>query len=176
LIAEHADKSLDELVSLRIINADQKAQAQAKPDLEDKLQQLQKQLEVLEQIEREHRALLAAQEKSLTEKFEADKAELVAELEEKAASESAKSLSDNLLVLSQFLRLAAARRAEDIDTTADENVALEGVLLHVYSGDESAVSTMLKLVHGADDPTLSTSNEVLQTTCMCLDPKQKSTR
>jgi hypothetical protein len=30
--------------------------------------------------------------------------------------------------------LAAARRADDVDSTSDESMALEGVLLHVYAG------------------------------------------
>jgi hypothetical protein len=47
-------------------------------------------------------------------------------------------------------------------------MALEGVLLHIYSGDENAVATMMKLVQGADEQTRSTSNEALQTTCKCF--------
>lgn len=44
-------------------------------------------------------------------------------------------------------------------------MALEGVLLHIYSGDENAVATMLKLVHGSDEQARSTTGDTLQTTC-----------
>lgn len=166
LIAENPGKSLDELVSLKIINADQKAQRLGIPELEEKSQQLIKQIEMLEEIEKEFKVKLAEQEKILTEQFEKEKAALVAELEKKVETESSKSLNSSLLLLSQFLRLAAARRAEDAETVEDEGQALEGVLLQVYSGDDNAVATMLKLVHGSDEQTISTSSETLQTTCM----------
>jgi hypothetical protein len=87
------------------------------------------------------------------------------QVKDEAEKNLAKTLHDNLLVLSQFLRLAAARRAEEADSQLDENLALEGVLLNVYSGDENAVATMLKLVQGAEEPTRSTSGETLKTTC-----------
>jgi hypothetical protein len=76
-----------------------------------------------------------------------------------------KEQQSNLLLLSQFLRLAAARRAEEADSTLDENQALEGVLLSVYSGDESAVATMLKLINGSNENTFAVTGEKLQTTC-----------
>ncbi|KAL2145229.1 hypothetical protein VTI28DRAFT_7738 [Corynascus sepedonium] len=164
IIAEHNGKSLDELVAAKIINADQKASHLKKPALQAQLFQLEEQLAQHKKIDQEHRARLAEQEKTLTEKFEKEKADIVAELTEKADAEAKKSLHDNLLILSQFLRLAAARRAEDVDSSTDENMALEGVLLHIYSGDENAVSTMLKLVQGADEQTRSTTGETLQTT------------
>lgn len=44
-------------------------------------------------------------------------------------------------------------------------MALEGVLLNVYSGDDHAVSTILKLIEGSSETTFSVSGEQLQTTC-----------
>jgi hypothetical protein len=104
-------------------------------------------------------------ETTLTEKFEKEKADAISELTEKAEADAKKSLHDSLLVLSQFLRLAAARRSEDADAGLDENMALEGVLLNVYSGDENAVSTMLKLIEGSSEVTHSVAGDELQTTC-----------
>ena len=101
----------------------------------------------------------------MSEKFEKKQADTIAELTAKAEADANASLRANLLTLSQFLRLAAARRAEDADSSSDESMALEGVLLHIYSGDENAVATMLKLVEGADEQTRSTSGDALQTTC-----------
>ncbi|KAK3941715.1 hypothetical protein QBC46DRAFT_381810 [Diplogelasinospora grovesii] len=164
IIADHPGKSLDELVSLKLINADQKASHLKKPALREQLAQLEEQLATHKKIDAESRARLAEHEKTLTAKFEKEKAELVAELEKKAADQANTMLKDNLLVLSQFLRLAAARRTEDADSTSDESQALEGVLLHIYSGDEDAVATMLKLVQGVEEQTRSTTGELLATT------------
>lgn len=44
-------------------------------------------------------------------------------------------------------------------------MALEGVLLNVYCGDENAVTTMLKLIEGTDEKTKGVSGDELQTTC-----------
>jgi hypothetical protein len=107
----------------------------------------------------------AAFEKSLTEKLESEHQAELAKVKQETDKSASKTLHDNLLALSQFLRLAAARRAEEADSQLDENRALEGVLLNVYSGDENAVATMLKLVQGVEEPTLSTSGEPLKTTC-----------
>ncbi|RYP53393.1 hypothetical protein DL768_001638 [Monosporascus sp. mg162] len=168
IVAEHKDKSLDELVQLKLINSDQRAQRMKKPQLEAQLAQIEEQLAQFKKVDEEYRTRLAAEkaslEKSLTEKFENEKAEAVNEIKEKAEADSKKTLHDSLLTLSQFLRLAAARRSEEADAGLDENMALEGVLLSVYSGDEHAVSTMLKLIEGSDEKTLSVSGEELQTT------------
>ncbi|KAJ9161009.1 Transcription factor CBF NF-Y histone domain-containing protein [Coniochaeta hoffmannii] len=168
LIASHPDKSLDELVAAKIINADQKAQVLKKPGLQAQLAQLQEQLTQYLKVDQEYRGRLASEkaafEKSLTEKLEKEHQAELAKFKEESEKSTSKTLHDNLLVLSQFLRLAAARRAEEADSQADENLALEGVLLNVYSGDENAVATMLKLVQGVEEPTRSTSGETLKTT------------
>lgn len=164
-VAEHPDKSLEELVSLKIINADQKASIQKKPTLQSQLAQFEEQLAQAKKLEQDYRTRLAEFEKTLVDKVEKEKAELVTETKDKAAAEAAAALKEKLLVLSQFLRLAAARRAEDSDGHEDENQALEGVLLNVYSGDDNAVATMLKLVEGVDEPTPSTTGDLLKTTC-----------
>jgi len=169
VIASHSDKSLDELVSAKIINADQKAQVLKKPGLQAQLAQLQEQLTQYLKVDQEYRGRLAnektAFEKDLTEKLEKEHSSTLTQVKEDAEKNSTKTLHDNFLVLSQFLRLAAARRAEEADSQLDENMALEGVLLNVYSGDENAVATMLKLAEGAEEPTRSTSGETLKTTC-----------
>lgn len=120
-------------------------------------------------MDEEYRARSAAEkatlEKTLTEKFDKEKADAISELTEKAKTDAKKTLQDSLLVISQFLRLAAARRSEEADAGLDENMALEGVLLNVYSGDENAVSTMLKLIEGSSEVTYSVAGEELKTTC-----------
>jgi hypothetical protein len=170
LILQHKGKSPEELVAAKIINADQRAQALKKPQLESQLAQLEEQLAQYKKIDEEYRtrgvADKAKVEKDLTERLEKEKADALVAVTEKAAADTKKTQHDNLLVLSQFLRLAAARRSEDADAGLDENMALEGVLLNVYSGDENAVSTMVKLIEGSEENTKSVSGDELQTTCM----------
>lgn len=172
IIDQHKDKSLDELVNARIINADQRTQRLKKPQLESQLAQLEEQLAQYKKVDEEYRTRIAAEkaslEKSLTEGFEKEKADAISEIKEQAAADSKKTQHDSLLVLSQFLRLAAARRTEEADAGLDENMALEGVLLNVYSGDENAVSTMIKLIEGSEEKTTSVSGDELQTTCSCI--------
>ncbi|KAK5660642.1 hypothetical protein OQA88_12005 [Cercophora sp. LCS_1] len=163
IVNEHKGKDLDELVASKIINADQKASLLKKPALQAQLAQLEEQLAQQKKIELEHRVRVAEVEKTLTENFQKEKASAIAEVKDQAAAEAKATLHSNLLVLSQFLRLAAARRAEGEDTS-DEGQALEGVLLHIYSGDEAAVTAMLKLVGGSDEQTTGTNGEQLQTT------------
>ncbi|KAK6824732.1 hypothetical protein PG995_015660 [Apiospora arundinis] len=167
LIEQHKDKSLEELVAAKIINADQKSQVLKKPQLESQLAQVEEQLTQYKKIEAEYRTKSATDkakvEKDLTERLEKEKADALVAATEKAAADIKKVQHDSLLILTQFLRLAAARRSEDADATADENMALEGVLLNVYSGDESAVSTMLKLIEGSEEKTRSVSGDELQT-------------
>ncbi|KAI0445716.1 hypothetical protein F4803DRAFT_507073 [Xylaria telfairii] len=168
IVDQYKDKTLDELVEAKIINADQRAQRLKKPQLEGQLAQYEEQLAQYKKVDEEYRSRAAADkatiEKTLTEKFAKEKADAITELTEKAAADSEKTLHDSLLALSQFLRLAAARRSEDVDAGLDENMALEGVLLNVYSGDEQAVSTMLKLIEGSSETTHSVAGEELQTT------------
>ncbi|CAK7266440.1 hypothetical protein SEPCBS119000_002030 [Sporothrix epigloea] len=168
LVAEHKDKSLDELVTLKIINTDQKAQILKKPAIQFQLAQYEEQYSQFKKLDTEFRERLASEKaeitKTMTDKFEQEKADAVREATEAATAASEKTLHDSLLTLSQFLRLAAARRADDQNQQLDENLALEGVLLQIYSGDENGVATMLKLVQGAEETTEGVSNEPLQTT------------
>lgn len=160
------------MVAAKIINADQKSQVLKKPQLELQLAQVEEQLAQYKKIDEEYRTKSAADkakvEKDLTERLEKEKADALVAATEKAAADVKNVQHDSLLVLTQFLRLAAARRSEDADATADENMALEGVLLNVYSGDENAVATMMKLIEGSEEKTRSVSGDELQTSCMSL--------
>ena len=133
---------------------------------------MEEQLAQYKKVDADYRARLEAEkerlEKDVVEKLEKEKADAVREVEKKADADAKRTVRDNFLALSQFLRLAAARRAEEADPTLDENMALEGVLLAVYGGDEHAVSTMIKLVEGSDEKTVGTAGEQLQSTCKLL--------
>lgn len=172
-MAEHAGKSLDELISLKVINADQKAQIQKKPALQSQLAQLEESLAQHKKIDQEYRVRISAEraelERVFADKYEKEKAEAVAEAKEAVEAAAKKELQDSLLIVSQFLALAAQRRAEDVDQSDDENMALEGVLLSIYAGDASGVVGMQKLVRGEDEPTKSVAGVLLATTCKLPD-------
>ncbi|KAM5345727.1 hypothetical protein ACJ41O_011588 [Fusarium nematophilum] len=160
LLSQHAGKSLDDLVDAKIINIDQRAQILKKPALQAQLAQFEEQLAQYQRVDEQYRTRAATDKAEWEKNLEKAKAEAVAE----AKGEFTKSLHDNLLVLSQFLRLAAYRREEAQDPESDESQAIEGVLLAIYSGDENAVQSMLKLVNGAEDQIVSVPGEQLQTT------------
>jgi hypothetical protein len=160
LIAQHAGKSLDDLVAQKIINTDQKAQILKKPALQAQLTQLEEQQTQYIKVHEQYQAKAAADKAELDKVLDKVKAEAVAE----AQAGFKQQLHDNLLLLSQFLRLAAYRREEAKEPESDESQAIEGVLLAIYSGDEGAVSSMLKLVEGSEDPILSVPGDQLQTT------------
>lgn len=81
-----------------------------------------------------------------------------------------------MLLVSQFLRLAAFRREDGADPESDESQAIEGALLLLYAGDDSAVDAILKLVQGSEDTILSVAGEPLKTDCTSQCPLHVSTR
>ncbi|KAG6112892.1 hypothetical protein E4U31_002111 [Claviceps sp. LM219 group G6] len=164
ILSQHAGIPLDELVSSRIINTDQKAQIEKKPALQAQLVQLEEQLVQYQKIHEQYRSRAVAEKAEWKKSLEKEKADAVS----KAQIGFQQSLRDSFLTLSQFLRLAAYRREEASETESEENQstesqAIEGVLMAIYTGDDNAVSSMLKLVHGTDDKVLNVSGETLQT-------------
>lgn len=145
-----------------MLNADQKAQILKKPALQSQLAQAEEQLAQYLKVDEQYRTRTAADKAELEKNLEKAKADAASEA--KASFE--KSQRENLLLLSQFLRLAAYRREEAADPESDESQAIEGVLLAIYTGDENAVNAMLKLVEGSSDKILSVPGEQLQTACM----------
>lgn len=94
--------------------------------------------------------------------------EKVAAVKIEAVAVAQEEQKASLLLISQFLRLAAVRRGdEEVDHTLDENRALEGVLARLYAGDDSAVVTMLNLIQGSEQTVFSVEGEILTTTCRC---------
>lgn len=154
------------MVASRIINPDQKTQILKKPALEAQVAQYEEQLAQIIKVDEQYRAQAATDKAELTETVEKAKAEAVAE----AKAEFEKTQRANLLLLSQFLRLAAYRREEATDPESDESQAIEGVLLAIYAGDDSAVNSMLSLVNGSSDKIISVPGELLQTNCTYRQP------
>lgn len=178
VLDQNPGKTLDQLVAARKINADQKAQILKKPALQASLTQLEEQIAQYKKFDQEYKARTQAEkaaiEKEFTEKSGKQLEEAVAAAKTEAAAASLKEQQENLLVLSKFLRLAASRRAADVDQALDENQALEGVLVEVYAGDMTAVVAMEKLVNGSDKKTKSIGGDQLNTTCKsCNFPQEE---
>ena len=167
IIAENPDKSLDELLAARKINQDQKAQAQKKPALQASLAQLEEQIAQYQQFDEEYQKRLstekAALETSHKEELEKLRDSAIAE----ASAAGKKEAKESLLVLSKFLRAAAAKR-QDGDETSEENRAFEGALLLVYGGDASAVGAMEKIIEGSEDKVPAVDGQALDITCKFL--------
>ncbi len=160
------------MVASKVINTDQRAQIQKKPALQAQLAQFEEQLAQYQKVHDQYTAKAAAEKAEWEKSLEQVKTDAVKEAKEEASA----SFRENLLVLSQFLRLAAYRREEGGDPEADETQAIEGVLLAIYAGDSSAVNAMEKLVSGVDEQVVSVPGEQLQSTCKWPDVFRNSRR
>jgi hypothetical protein len=172
ILAENPGKTLDELVAARKINADQKAQILKKPQLQASLTQLEEQIAQYKKFDQEYKARSQAEkaefEKTFTEKASKELEEAVAAAKAEAETNALKEQKHNLLLLSQFLKLAAIRRGEDETAELEESKALEGLLAQVYAGDATAVASMLNLIQGSSDTITSVMGEHLSVTCKIL--------
>ncbi|KAI9893738.1 MAG: hypothetical protein M1814_005954 [Vezdaea aestivalis] len=163
-ISEYAGQSLDDLVAARKINNDQKAQLAKAPALKESLAQLEEQINTHKKVESEFRALIEREKATLRAAHDTEKKEWKQAVET-AKDEGRKEAKDeemsNLLVLTQFLRAAAAKRMEEELAGEAENRAFEGVLLLVYGGDETAIQAAKKLVSGAEEPVTATDGSLI---------------
>lgn len=164
IMAENPNMSLDELLSSRKINQDQKAQAQKKPSLQASLAQLEEQIAQYKQFDDEYQKRISSEKLALetSHKEELEKVKEAAVTEAKA--ESVKTAKDNLLVLSKFLRAAAAKR-QGGDETSAENRAFEGALLLIYGGEVGAVVAMEMLIAGSDEMVPTVDQTPSEFTC-----------
>ncbi|SLM34334.1 hypothetical protein LPUS_03083 [Lasallia pustulata] len=159
IIAENPGTSLDDLLSSRKINQDQKAQALKKPSLQASLAQLEEQIAQYKKFDEEYQDRLNA-EKSALQSSHKDELLKVKELAvAETEIEAKKEANENMLVLSKFLRAAAAKRQSG-DEKSVENQAFEGALLLVYGGDASAVAAIEKLIEGSDEKVPAVEKEL----------------
>ena len=133
------------------------------------LAQLEEQISQYKQFDEDYQKRLSAEKAALesSHKDELQKVRDVAVVE--AAAEGKKEAKDNLLVLSKFLRAAAAKR-QGGDETSAENRAFEGALLLVYGGEAGAVAAMESLVDGSEDKVPTVDQTPSEFTCKCSYP------
>lgn len=107
-------------------------------------------------------------EKSALETAHKDELEKVKDVAATQATEQGKKeAKDNLLVLSKFLRAAAAKR-QGGDETSAENRAFEGALLLVYGGEASAVVAMESLIAGSEEKVPTVDQTPSEFSCECF--------
>jgi ribosomal protein L16 Arg81 hydroxylase len=151
-------------VASRKINNDQKAQVLKKPQLQAQLSQLEEQLSQYKKIDQEYQQKMTSERELLQSSHREELEKLTATLKAEAAAELQKSLKQRYLVLSQFLRTAAAKRQQEGPET-DERQAFEGVLLLVYGGDAAAVDAIEKVVEGSTELVNSVEGTATGVTC-----------
>jgi hypothetical protein len=164
IIDENPGKSLDELVAARKINADQKAQALKKPQLQAQVASLEEQLALYRKLDSEYESRLAKEKEAFESAHaaELDSAREAAKADAKADAEV--EIKDKLLVFARFLAAAANRRNAG-DETGDDARAFDGALFLVYSGDYNAVNNALKLVDGAEEMVPAMDGSYTGVTC-----------
>lgn len=164
VISEHPGKSLDELVAEKKINSDQKTQALKKPTLQAYVAQIEEQIHHYKQFATYYEERLANQkaelEKAYNEELDASKTKTIVETSEAHY----KDFRRKLLTLSKFLCAAAAMRRSGDESSSDSH-AFEGVLYQVYGGSPDAVTSMLKLIDGADEKIIGVEGTALEITC-----------
>lgn len=167
IIKEHPDLSLDDLVATRKINQDQKAQALKKPALQSSLVQLEEQIAAYRKVEEELRQRFEGEQQHMRDAHQKELEEVRNAAKAEVSANSRSDIRQKLLVMSRFLRAAAARRQAD-DEDSDESKAFEGVLLLLYGGDVVAVDAAERLINGTQDKAPSTESVATEVACMSL--------
>jgi hypothetical protein len=165
IIAENPGKSLDSLVADRKLNVDQKAAALKKPQLQAQLAQLEEQSAHYRKFDSDYQVKFNKQREDLLATHQKDLDELRENTQKEATQLGATELRKKLLIFSQFLRAAAAKRTIEDDQDTDESLAFEGALLLVYGGDEKAVDAAINLIEGSSEQVLSIEGTPTPITC-----------
>ncbi|KAI7532241.1 hypothetical protein KC331_g13689 [Hortaea werneckii] len=142
--------SLNDLVAQRKINQDQKAAAEKKPQIQAQLKDVEGQVQVFRSVNAEYLAQLQKQKDELAAEHQQQLQKIKEDSRLEAMTSTASELRKNLLVFSQFLRAAAAKRNIEEESNTHESMAFEGALLLVYGGDEKAVEAAVNIIEGAD--------------------------
>lgn len=157
------------MVASRKINKDQQAQILKIPSLKASLSQLEEQISQYKKFDQEYKAKSQAEkaefEKSFTERSGKELEDAVASAKADVKASAVKEQQDNLLLVSQFLRLAAIRRLEVERADEDLSKALEGLLATVYGGTTKAVTSIVNLIEGSSDLVKNVEEEDTTVTC-----------
>ena len=134
-----------------------------KPALQAQLAQLEEQLKHYRNFGQEYESRLAAEKASLQAAYDSAIVEARQEAADETRQEMLKKQNVDLLVLSQFLHAAAAKRQSD-EAETQEGRAYEGVLLLAYQGNSTSLEVLRSLVDGMEDKVPDTQGELLDFT------------
>lgn len=163
VITEFPDKSLDDLVAQKKINADQKAQILKKPQLESQLKQFEEQYKQLKDFSQDLEARHDKDKAALADTHKAEVQRAKDEALEQAAKDTSAKVREALQVVCQFLHAAAFKRQQD-DVDEQESKAYEGVLFYLYQGNTTAMEAMTNLVEGKDETTRDPTGDEIEYT------------
>ena len=149
VLADNPDVSLDDLVARKKINTDQKAQILKKPSLQAELARLEDQVVHYRKFGKDYEDRSAKERAALEESHAEALTKAKLEAADEATVTNLKKFDDDLLVLSQFLHAAAAKRQDD-ELDPVEKAAFEGVLLLVYQGNNAALAAFKDIAAGSD--------------------------
>lgn len=138
-------------------------QALKKPALQAQLAQLEEQLSQYRNFGQEYEARFAEEKASIRAAHETELVQARADAAAETREELNKKHEMDLLMLSQFLHAAAAKRQSE-EAETQEGRAYEGVLLLAYQGNNSSLETLRNLVNGTDDRVPDTQGELLDFT------------
>jgi hypothetical protein len=163
IVADNPGVSLDELVAKKKINADQKAQILKKPALQAELARLEDQVVHYRKFGKDYEDRFAKEKSTLEESHAEALAKVKLEAADEATITNLKKFDDDLLVLSQFLHAAAAKRQDD-ELDPIEKAAFEGVLLLVYQGNNAALAAFKDIAAGSEKKVSNTEGDPLDFT------------
>ena len=165
ILAADPNTSLDDLLAARKINADQKAQALKKPELQKALAQLEEQVAQYKKVDAEYQSRLSSERDTLTKSHNTEIEQLKLSVKKETEEQARSELRKKLLTFSQFLRAAAAKRLVEEEANTDESKAFEGALLLVYGGDDKAVEAAQAIIDGAEEAVPSVEGQPLSVNC-----------
>lgn len=165
IIAENPGVSLDDLVKARKLNADQRSSISKKPQLEAQLHALEEQVAQYKKLDADYQSRMQKQKEDLTSLHEKEMEKAREDGKVLGVTGSTAELRKKLLIFSQFLRCAAAKRATEEETESEESRAFEGALLLVYGGDDKAVEAAMALIEGSDERVVSIEGLPLDFKC-----------
>ncbi|RMZ77873.1 hypothetical protein DV738_g4191, partial [Chaetothyriales sp. CBS 135597] len=163
VIADNPGKSLDELVAEKKLNSDQKAQILKKPGLQTQVSQLEEQVSHYRAFFHEVEERFNREKAELIESHQQEVARLRQEIEEQSQTPKTKDIDDELKVISHFLHAAASKRQSE-DADSEEVRAFEGILLQIYQGNFTALTTLRNLIIGSEEKVADTENNLLDVT------------
>lgn len=123
------------------------------------LAQLEEQIAQYKKFDEEYQDRLNAEKSALQSSHKDELLKVKESVVAEAQIEAMKEAKENMLVLSKFLRAAAAKRQSG-DEKSVENQAFEGALLLVYGGDACAVAAIEKLIEGNDEKVPAVEKEL----------------